>query len=86
LIPRRNKILLLPSLSRPVLWATQLHIQWVSGALSPEVKPSGREADHSAPTSAEVKNTWVYTSTKMDLREIGWDGMDWIDMAQDRDQ
>jgi hypothetical protein len=23
---------------------------------------------------------------KMDLREIGWDGVDWIDMAQDRDQ
>jgi hypothetical protein len=23
---------------------------------------------------------------KMDLREIGWDGMDWINMAQDRDQ
>jgi hypothetical protein len=22
----------------------------------------------------------------MDLREIGWDGMDWIDVAQDRDQ
>jgi hypothetical protein len=22
----------------------------------------------------------------MDLREIGWDGVDWIDMAQDRDQ
>jgi hypothetical protein len=22
----------------------------------------------------------------MDLREIGWDGMDWIDLAQDRDQ
>jgi hypothetical protein len=21
---------------------------------------------------------------KMDLREIGWDGMDWIDLAQDR--
>jgi hypothetical protein len=21
---------------------------------------------------------------KMDLREIGWDGMDWIDVAQDR--
>jgi hypothetical protein len=20
------------------------------------------------------------------LREIGWDGMDWIDLAQDRDQ
>jgi hypothetical protein len=23
---------------------------------------------------------------KMDLREIGWDSMDWIDLAQDRDQ
>jgi hypothetical protein len=23
---------------------------------------------------------------KMALREIGWDGVDWIDMAQDRDQ
>jgi hypothetical protein len=22
----------------------------------------------------------------MDLREIGWDGMDWIDLAQDRDR
>jgi hypothetical protein len=22
----------------------------------------------------------------MDLREIGWDGMNWIDLAQDRDQ
>jgi hypothetical protein len=22
----------------------------------------------------------------MDLREIGWDGVDWIDMTQDRDQ
>jgi hypothetical protein len=23
---------------------------------------------------------------KTDLREIGWGGMDWIDLAQDRDQ
>jgi hypothetical protein len=23
---------------------------------------------------------------KMDLREIRWDGVDWIDLAQDRDQ
>jgi hypothetical protein len=23
---------------------------------------------------------------KVDLREIGWDGMDWIYLAQDRDQ
>jgi hypothetical protein len=23
---------------------------------------------------------------KTNLRDIGWDGMDWIDVAQDRDQ
>jgi hypothetical protein len=23
---------------------------------------------------------------KIDLRRIGWDGMDWIDLAQDGDQ
>jgi hypothetical protein len=30
---------------------------------SPGIKRPGREADHSPPTSAEVKNTWFYTST-----------------------
>jgi hypothetical protein len=24
--------------------------------------------------------------SRVDLREIGWDGIDWIDLAQDRDQ
>jgi hypothetical protein len=28
---------------------------------------------------------WV-DSIKIDLRKIGWGGMDWIDLAQDRDQ
>jgi hypothetical protein len=28
---------------------------------------------------------WV-DNIKMDLREIGWDGTNWIDLAQDRDQ
>jgi hypothetical protein len=28
---------------------------------------------------------WV-NDIKMDLGEIGWDGVDWIDLAQDRDQ
>jgi hypothetical protein len=28
---------------------------------------------------------WV-DNIKIDLREIEWDGMDWIDVAQDRDQ
>jgi hypothetical protein len=31
------------------------------------------------------RSRWV-DSIKMDLREIGWDGMDWIKLAQDRDQ
>jgi hypothetical protein len=25
-------------------------------------------------------------NNKVDLGEIGWDGMDWIDLAQDRNQ
>jgi hypothetical protein len=33
-----------------------------TGALSPEVKQLGHEADHSPPAIAEVKNTWIYTS------------------------
>jgi hypothetical protein len=28
---------------------------------------------------------WWVNNIKMDLREIGWDRMDWIDLAQDRD-
>jgi hypothetical protein len=28
---------------------------------------------------------WV-DNIKMDLGEAGWDGMDWIDLAQDRDR
>jgi hypothetical protein len=31
------------------------------------------------------RRRWVY-NIKIDLREIGWDGMDWIDRAQNRDQ
>jgi hypothetical protein len=33
-------------------------IQWVSGTLSLGVKRLEREADHSPPSSAEVKNVW----------------------------
>jgi hypothetical protein len=31
------------------------------------------------------RSRWV-GNIKMDLREIGWYGMNWIDLAQDRDQ
>jgi hypothetical protein len=37
-------------------------------------KPLGRQ-----------RRRWV-DNIKIDLREIGWDGTDWIDLAQDRDQ
>jgi hypothetical protein len=31
------------------------------------------------------RRRWV-NNIKMDFREIEWDGMDWMDLAQDRDQ
>jgi hypothetical protein len=31
------------------------------------------------------RRRWV-DNIKIDLRKIEWDGMDWIDLAQDRDQ
>jgi hypothetical protein len=31
------------------------------------------------------RRRWV-DNIKMDLREIGWDGMDWIELAEDRDR
>jgi hypothetical protein len=37
------------------LGPTQPPIQWVPGALSLRVKRPGREADHSTPSSADVK-------------------------------
>jgi hypothetical protein len=36
-------------------------MQWVPGALSLGVKQQEREADHSPPSSAEIKNAWSYT-------------------------
>jgi hypothetical protein len=31
------------------------------------------------------RHKWLHNN-KMDLREVGWDDMDWIDLDQDRDQ
>jgi hypothetical protein len=42
-------------------------------------KPEGRRP------LGSPRRRWV-DNIKIDLREIGWDGMDWIDLAQDRDQ
>jgi hypothetical protein len=42
-------------------------------------KPDGRRP------LGRQRRRWV-DNIQMDLREIGWDGMEWIDLAQDRDQ
>jgi hypothetical protein len=52
------------TMSRLALGPTQRPIQWVPGALfSLVVEWSGSEADHSPPSSADVKNAWKYTYT-----------------------
>jgi len=55
--------LLTTASSRPALEPTQPPMQWVQGTLSPGVKRSGRNADHSPPSSAVVKNAWSFIST-----------------------
>jgi hypothetical protein len=55
---RRLGIFLFTTASRPALGPTQPPIQRVPGALSLGVKRPGREADHSPPSSSEVKE-WV---------------------------
>jgi hypothetical protein len=48
-------IFLFTTASRTALWPTQPPIQWVPGDLYLGVKRLGREADHSPPSSAVVK-------------------------------
>jgi hypothetical protein len=52
-------IFLFTTVSRAALGPTQPPIQWVPGALSLEINQSGREADQSHPSSAEVKKCVV---------------------------
>jgi hypothetical protein len=48
--------MLFATVSRLALGPTQLPIQSVPGTLTPRVERTGREADHSPPSIAEVKN------------------------------
>jgi hypothetical protein len=57
------ELFLFATASRPELGPTQPPIQRIPWALSLGVKRPRREADHSPPSSAEVKNAWSYTST-----------------------
>jgi hypothetical protein len=58
-----GEIFLFSTSSRLVLSPIQPPIQWILRALSPGVKQPGHEADHLPPTSVEVKNMGIYTST-----------------------
>jgi hypothetical protein len=40
---------------------------------------------HARYTQHHILET-TFFAIKIDLRETGWDGMDWIDLAQDRDK
>jgi hypothetical protein len=64
-------IYLFTTASRPALGPTQPPVQWVTGALSLEIKRPERETDHSPPPSAEVKNARSYTST-LPVRLKAW--------------
>jgi hypothetical protein len=56
---RHCKIFLFSTASRQGLGSYQPPLQWVPGALYPGVKRPGREADHSPPSIAKVKNCWA---------------------------
>jgi desulfoferrodoxin (superoxide reductase-like protein) len=65
-VPVRSRIF-----SSPALGCTQHTIQWVTVALSPGVKRQGREADHSPPASAEVKeNVALYIHSPIRLHGV----------------
>jgi hypothetical protein len=53
-----------------------IHHSWSKALLE---KPEGKRP-------LEIpRRRWVQ-NIRLDLREIGWDDMDWIDLADDRDQ
>jgi hypothetical protein len=61
-VPVGSRIVHFSRSSRPALGSTQPPVHWVPDSFS-GVKRQGREAGHPFRTSAEVKKTWIYTST-----------------------
>jgi hypothetical protein len=64
-------IFLFTTTSGTDLGPTQPPIQWLPGALSLGVKRAGREADHSPPSSAEVKE-WVELYSTPQYAFMAW--------------
>jgi hypothetical protein len=58
--------------SSPIRITTSRRVRWAG-----HVARMGRRGMH-------IGYSWV-DNIKMDLRDIGWNGMDWIDLVQDRD-
>jgi hypothetical protein len=67
--------------SRRIKWVGHVARKWAKrNAYKLSVgKPEGNKS------LGGPRPRWV-DNIKMDLEEIGWDGMDWIDLHQDRDQ
>jgi hypothetical protein len=67
--------------SRRMRWAGHLARMWekMNAYRILVGKPEGKRP------LGRKRRRWL-DNIKMDLREIGWDGMDWIDLAQDMDQ
>jgi hypothetical protein len=78
------RIYLFITASRPALGPTQPRIEWVPVAVSLGVKRPGREANHSPPSSAEVTPTPPLPNKPSWGKEIQWEGVNWIHLAQDR--
>jgi hypothetical protein len=60
---QRQEIFLYSTAYGPALGATQPHIEWIPGTLSPGIKRMERETDHPFSSSAEVKREWRCNST-----------------------
>jgi hypothetical protein len=56
LIPGKDKTLVFSIASIAELWPNQPPVQWVLRVIILRIKQPGREADHSPPSSSEVKN------------------------------